>query len=154
MKIREANKQDTEQLIPLMLQVAGIHVQARKDIFKPKNKEEIFADLNKKFENGEKIIVVEENQKILGTLIYRIKETKEHINLRDSRVIWIEELVIDERNRTKGLGRALIDEAIKIAKDENCARVDLNCWDFNKGAIAFYEKIGMQTQRRIMELKI
>lgn len=30
--------------------------------------------------------------------------------------------------------------------------IELNVWEFNFGAIAFYEKFGMHTQRRQMEL--
>ena len=47
-----------------------------------------------------------------------------------------------------------MNEAEKIAKELDCRRMELNCWDFNENAIDFYEAIGMNTQRRIMEKRI
>ena len=35
---------------------------------------------------------------------------------------------------------------------ENCVRVELNCWGFNKSAIEFYKNVGMREQRINMEI--
>ena len=43
---------------------------------------------------------------------------------------------------------------MKIAKIKKCNFVELNCWNFNKNAIEFYEKCEMKTQRNIMEIKV
>ena len=47
-----------------------------------------------------------------------------------------------------------MEEAKKIAKDNNCDRIELNCWLFNESALAMYEHIGYNKQRTIYELKI
>ncbi|MEI3394542.1 MAG: GNAT family N-acetyltransferase [Clostridia bacterium] len=105
--------------------------------------------------NEEKIsFVAEENEKILGIIVLKIKEVINHINLKNSKVLWIEELCVDENNRGKGIGKILINNAKEIAKDLKCERLELNCWEANKDAITFYEKQGMKSQRRIMEIKI
>lgn len=72
----------------------------------------------------------------------------------DSKVIWIDEIYIDENYRKKGIGRFLIEEVKRRAKQINCNQIELNCWEFNENAMEFYKKIGFKTQRRIMELKI
>ena len=94
--------------------------------------------------------------KIIETdnLIQTIKEIKKHINLKDRNVLWIDELVVDEKNRENGTGKVLFKEVMKIAKIKKCNFVELNCWNFNENAIKFYEKCEMKTQRNIMEIKV
>lgn len=41
-----------------------------------------------------------------------------------------------------------------IAKDIGAKRIDLTVWQFNKTAIKFYESLGMETQRKILETRL
>ena len=154
MNIRNAQIDDVNRVSELMLQVAKIHSSARRDIFKEKNIEEIKNEVNSRMNNKENILIAEENNSIFGVIIYKIKEVREHKNLKDRTVLWIDELVVDENIRGKGIGKSLFLEVNKIAKENNCNAVELNCWNFNRQAIKFYEKCGMNTQRLIMEVKI
>ena len=154
MNIRNAQIDDVNMVSELMLQVAKIHSSARRDIFKEKNIEEIKNEVNNRMNNKENILIAEENNSIFGVIIYKIKEVREHKNLKDRTVLWIDELVVDENIRGKGIGKSLFLEVNKIAKENNCNAVELNCWNFNRQAIKFYEKCGMNTQRLIMEVKI
>lgn len=60
----------------------------------------------------------------------------------------IEEIKNEVNNRMNN------KENILIAEENNCNAVELNCWNFNRQAIKFYEECGMNTQRLIMEVKI
>lgn len=111
-------------------------------------------ELKGSLENNENILVAEENNNIVGVVIFKIKIVGEHINLIDRKVIWINELVVDEKLRGKGIGTKLFNETKKYAKNNKCDAVELNCWEFNEKAPRFYERCGMNTQRRIMDLKI
>lgn len=154
MIIRNAKINDINQMIPLMFQVAQMHYYKRKDIFKEKGVEEIKLELKDRLENNENILVAEENNSIVGVIIFKIKVVKEHVNLIDRKVMWIDELVVDKNLRGKGIGKRLFDEAKKYAKNNECDDIELNCWNFNENALKFYEKCGMTTQRKIMELKL
>ena len=154
MIIRNAKINDINQIIPLMLQVSEMHYSERKDIFKEKGVEKIKLELKGALENNENILVAEENNNIVGVVIFKIKIVGEHINLIDRKVIWINELVVDEKLRGKGIGTKLFNETKKYAKNNKCDAVELNCWEFNEKAPRFYERCGMNTQRRIMDLKI
>jgi ribosomal protein S18 acetylase RimI-like enzyme len=153
MNIRNAQIEDINKISKLMLQVAEIHSNARKDIFKEKSIEEIKAEVNNRINNKENILVAEEDNNIYGVIIYKIKEVKEHINLKDRTTLWIDELVVDEKARKMGIGKNLFSEVKRIAKEKNYDAVELNCWNFNERAIQFYEKCGMNIQRLIMEIK-
>ena len=100
------------------------------------------------------IVATDETLKIYGLIIYNIKEVKGHINIKDSKVLWIEELGVDEGYRKNGIGKMLMKKVEDDAKMLNCNRIELNCWNFNDNAISFYEGFGMKTQRRIMEKDI
>ena len=154
-KIRKIQKGDMKKIIPLLEQVSTLHINMRPDIFKEKTEANMEKEILDIINNEEKIsFVAEENEKILGIIVLKIKEVINHINLKNSKVLWIEELCVDENNRGKGIGKILINNAKEIAKDLKCERLELNCWEANKDAIAFYEKQGMKSQRRIMEIKI
>ena len=40
------------------------------------------------------------------------------------------------------------------AKAKGFERVELNMWEFNEGALAFYESVGFATYRRNMEMEV
>lgn len=156
MEIKEATKEDIEQIISLLQQVSELHYINRTDIFRRKSKNDIKEYTIEILENNEKkiIVAIDEMLKIYGVLIFKVKEVKCHINLKSSRILWIEEICVDEKCRKNGIGKMLMLEAENVAEKLNCKRIELNCWEFNETAIKFYEEIGMETQRRIMEKKI
>lgn len=156
MEIREAKIKDIEQIVIILEQISKIHYEKRPDIFKKKSKNEIRKNTIEMLKDKKRKIIVaaDDTLKIYGLIIYNIKEVKEHINLRDSKVLWIEELGVDESYRKNGIGKMLMEKVEEDAKMLDCTRIELNCWDFNNNAISFYERFGMRTQRRIMEKEI
>lgn len=155
MIIKEATRDDLEKIILLLEQVSKLHYINRPDIFKRKSKNDSKEYGIENLESEEKkMIVAKDEINVYGVLIYKIKEVKDHFNLKPSRTLWIEELCVDEMCRKKGIGKMLMLEAENIAKKLECERIELNCWQFNEKAIKFYEEIGMITQRRILEKKI
>ena len=64
MNIRNAQIEDINKISKLMLQVAEIHSNARKDIFKEKSIEEIKAEVNNRIKNKENIFRL--NRDLIG----------------------------------------------------------------------------------------
>ena len=58
---------------------------------------------------------------------------------------------MDENHRRQGIATSLINFAKEDAKKLGFERVELNMWEFNEGALAFYESVGFKTFRRYME---
>ncbi len=99
--------------------------------------------IEKYLKNKDKIIIIaEENKNILGLLICKIKIINEHINLKDARILSIDELGVRKNMQKKGIGKLLIDEAKKIGKENLCDRLE------------FYKKVGFKEQRTIFEMEI
>lgn len=82
------------------------------------------------------ILVIVENNNIIGCATYLI-ENKLIRNV--SKVMHIEDVVIDCNSRGKKLGKLLIDSLKNKAKDMGCYKVILDCSEENS---IFYEKCG------------
>ena len=68
-----------------------------------------------------------------------IKEVKEKLK---GKTIHLEDLIVKDKMRGKGLGYALYSEIVKQAKKDKVRRIDWNVLDWNTPAIEFYEKSG------------
>jgi N-acetylglutamate synthase-like GNAT family acetyltransferase len=53
-------------------------------------------------------------------------------------------LVVSEVHRKQGVGKALIDEVVKWAKEKDIPKVRVRCNTIREGAHTFYEKIGFE----------
>ena len=58
------------------------------------------------------------------------------------RTVHLEDLVVKEKMRGKGVGNALYTEVIKYAYDQGVKRLNWVVLGWNKGAIRFYERSG------------
>ena len=156
MKVREANVKDIEELSELLIQAQELHCKNRPDVFKSMTKKEAEEEITEVIENQDKkmIVTVNDNNKVCGFVSFKIKKVENYTNLKDSNILYICKIVVNEKSRRKGTGSLLIQEMYKIAKELKCNRIELNCWDFNQGAIEFYKSQGMEIQRLNMEIKI
>lgn len=156
MEIRNAKIEDLEQIVSIMMQISELHYEKTPDIFKNKTQIQVEKEVIENLNHTEKNILVatDETSKIYGILIYQVKEVINHENLKDSKVLLIKELGVDETFKRQGIGKELIEKAEKIAKKLECKRIELNVWEFNENAIKFYEAIGMKPQRKMMEKEI
>lgn len=62
-------------------------------------------------------------------------------------VLHLEDLIINEKFRGKGLGTILLDAVVKYGKEKGVRRI---CWevlDWNESAIEFYQKKGANVMR-------
>lgn len=56
--------------------------------------------------------------------------------------LYLEDLFIYPAYRSKGYGKAFFKELIRIAKEEQCGRMEWVCLDWNQPAIDFYHSLG------------
>ena len=146
-EIREASIKDIDiGLLDVFIEGHRYHQNGRPDIFNNISNETLKENLVKNFENLSTLIILDDN-KVVGYLAYRIKE-------KYTKKIDVDQLVILEQYRGKGLGKKLMNEVKNIGFKNNCDRIELNCWMFNENALAMYEHIGFERQRIIYELKL
>jgi len=154
-KIRKAEARDADMLLFYLGEIAKQHNAGRKDIFKcgsiKYTKEDLLLILQ---DESKPIFVAERDKKVVGYIMCKYRNIKADILFRDRFVFYIDDLYVDHLSRGERIGSSLMDIAVAAAKEKQCDAVELNVWEFNKDAIAFYEKYGMKTQRRILELNI
>lgn len=155
MNIRNVRKEDKNEVVKILLQIQELHRKERADIFKKVSNEDVQKEFDNLLENNEKIIVVvDEKDKVRGLAEVSIRKIENSVNMKNSKVMYIRKIGVDEEFRRKGVGKLLIEEVKKEAKKFDCSRVELSCCIFNKDAIKFYEAQGMSVQRLNMEMKI
>ena len=57
--------------------------------------------------------------------------------------MYIEDLVVSESFRRKGVGLKIFDKVKKFAQDSTCTGISLQVLDWNKTGINFYKKLNM-----------
>jgi len=85
------------------------------------------------------LIVAEDNGIIIGIAIYYIR-----YSTWKGRGIYLEDLLVTESLRGKGIGKKLFEEVIKVAKEDNAKQISWQVLDWNETAINFYKKFNAE----------
>ena len=80
-------------------------------------------------------VVAEVDGKVVGCALYYIR----YSTWKGQRM-YLEDLIVNEAWRGKGIGKALLDELIQIAKDKGYSGIMWQVLDWNEPAINFYKK--------------
>jgi len=63
-------------------------------------------------------------------------------SFRTRTMLWLEDLFVEESERGRGTGRALVAALARLAVERGHARIDWHVLDWNAPSIAFYERLG------------
>jgi GNAT superfamily N-acetyltransferase len=58
--------------------------------------------------------------------------------------IWLEDIHVDESQRGRGYGKALIVSLAELCVERDCSRLEWTVLDWNSPAVAFYRSIGAE----------
>lgn len=150
MNIRIAEEKDYLQVEKLMKQVHDMHVELCPNIYKPEeviwSKEEFMELVTK-----EEVLVAVKEEKVVGLLSYIFRIISGKIVV-DRKVMFIESLVVDEKYRSRGIGRELLNRAKEIYKEKGCDSLELQVNAKNVKAWEMYKKYGFREKSVNMEL--
>lgn len=129
--IRRAKIEDLEGFLSLLYQLSPSKdeeiTEKQKEIFKT-----ILANDN------QAILIYENGGKLIGTATVLKRENLTH---RGNPAGYIENVVVDEKYRGKGIGQELVAKGVELAKGWNCYKIILTC----KPELAeFYGKSGFK----------
>lgn len=143
MEIVKINKENIdEKLIQIYIEGYNYHHNGRPSTFKEKSYDELKGNLINELDESTLLALKDEEYKAMVSYHYNTKYIK---------VLWVDQLVVEEKSRNKGYAKILMNEIRKIAKKEDCERIELCCWDFNKNAMDMYNHLGFKVQRTILE---
>lgn len=153
--IRRAENKDIPVINRLLRQVLDIHAAGRPDIFRSGVKKYTDSELEALISDERTPIFVNIREgELVGYAFCIYRETRDNNILKDSKVLYIDDLCVDETCRGKHIGRELYDFVLTQARKAACDRVELNVWTLNTAAMGFYERCGMTPQKIMMEIQI
>lgn len=148
MKFDEVNENNLDdEFIKVYEQGYNYHKNLNTGFFINKTKEEHLEDIKDKLKTN-KLFKIYDNNIFIGILIYQI------VNKHYGNVLWISQIVVDEKLRGKGYITKIFDEIKIIAKNEKCVSIALSCWVKNEYANNVYKHLGFKEKTITYEYKI
>jgi len=80
-------------------------------------------------------VVLEKERKILGIALYYFK-----YSTWKGKCLFLEDLIVTEKERGKGYGTQLFEEVLKVARQHKVRRMEWQVLEWNSPAIEFYKK--------------
>ncbi len=152
MDIRFAETKDIPGMIALLQQVGEVHHRIRPDLFRSGAQKYDAAALEALLQDPARPIFIGDLEgTVAGYCFCILQETKNDPVLRDRKVLYIDDLCVDEGCRGHGIATKLYRHALDYARSIGCDAVTLNVWQGNDAQI-FYEKMGMKPQKTGMEV--
>lgn len=150
--VRFAKKEELPRVNKLREQVSDVHAKGRPDIFRDNFCQELQDSIYGVWESSQSdvLVVIREDQ-ICGfaTVEYIDKPLTPYTLAR--KYYHIKEFGVDEAYRRQKVATELFEYIKEHAKKSGFDKIELNVWEFNEGAVRFYESVGFLTYRRYME---
>lgn len=135
--VRPATPADLPRVVELLAQLAP-DTADRED---PSRIDMYTAVLGRTGAQGQRLLVIEDGGRIVGTLALVLVENLSH---QGAPYAIIENVVVDEAERGKQYGETLLRAAIDQAREAGCYKVSLTSNKRRTDAHRFYERLGFE----------
>ncbi len=153
MEIRFAREDELEKVNVLRKQVNDLHVEGKPDVFKPGFCRELQDFVHAIWQDKEQeIVVAEDDGQLCGFAVLHHINKPENPFMYERDFLDIDEFCVDREHRRQGVATKLVEFIKEYAREKGFKRLELNMWEFNQDALAFYEAAGFETYRRYMEM--
>lgn len=130
-KIRKAHSEDLPEVLGLIQELATFENE-------PKAVEVTIEELQKDYDKELfSCIVAESEGTVIGLALYYNR-----YSTWKGKTIHLEDLIVTQSHRGKGIGKALLNVIVAEAKSSDVRRVEWCVLDWNANAINFYESTG------------
>ena len=151
--VRFAQEGDLERVNELRMQVNALHVAGKPEVFKPGFCGELRDYIYVIMKNpAMEIVVAETEGTVCGFAVLNHIVRPENPFMFERDYLDVDEFCVDEAFRRRGVASAMVRFIREYAEANGFRRLELNMWEFNRGALAFYESAGFSTYRRYMEI--
>ncbi|MGR5193173.1 N-acetyltransferase family protein [Vibrio rotiferianus] len=150
MKIRSATPDDLNALFILNTQISELHFRHAPQTFVPPSAEDKTFLANALADDDRLVLIAEEDQQALGFITATITQNETISFLIKDPTCRIGTIVVDENQKSKGVGRALMTAVEQWARESGATQVRLEVMEFNHNAQQFYDKLGFVPNSRLM----
>lgn len=129
--IRQGRRSDVPQVMALIRELAT-YEKAPDEVTNTE------ADMEKEFDRSDpafRLLVAEKGDTILGIAVFFVK-----YSTWKGRGLYLDDIVVKEQHRGKGIGSALFNELLNIVRNEGFRQLHWQVLDWNEPAINFYRK--------------
>jgi len=145
-RIRTAILQDLEAVYTVFAEADTLHRQAHPEIFReaenPAGMRQYLLDCI--LDDQSAILVAEEEGQVIAALNACVRPSADIPLLVRRNYVSIENVVVLDSHRRRGVGQALMERAEQWAQERNIDSIYLTVWEFNQDAIEFYERLGYE----------
>ncbi|MCX5770211.1 MAG: GNAT family N-acetyltransferase, partial [Candidatus Hydrogenedentes bacterium] len=135
--------------------VQNLHVEHEPGYFRSFDEAEICAFvLNAIQDSGVTFLLAVDNGKVLGYAMIRVNERAGNAYVRPRKFLELEQLAVAPESRGQGVGAALVDESLAMAKSLNGLSVELSVWQFNENARRLFHRKGFEPCLERMRIRV
>jgi ribosomal protein S18 acetylase RimI-like enzyme len=156
MRIRKATVDDYEALCAVIQEADALHCEHLPHIFQPcpgpaRDRNYIVGLI----EDPMAMLWVAEHQgQLVGFINVTVRDAADIPLLVPRRYAFVENIVVKESFQRRGVGEALMARAHRWAEAQGARTMELNVYEFNQAAQAFYRKLGYETLTRRMRRRL
>jgi diamine N-acetyltransferase len=96
------------------------------------------------------ILLADDDGRGVGFAQLVVRDAPPNPILIPTRVGVLDTIVVSAADQRRGIGRLLLDAAVAWFRSRAASQIELNVYEFNHSAIAFYESLGFTTRSRTM----
>lgn len=152
--VRRATPDDAPEIVRITLEVQAVHVAGRPDLFKPAGVEDVTQVTARIADARQLYWVATVREVLIGYAYARLTDEPESLWRYASRIIVLDQMGVDARYRSRGVGERLWNAVRATAIAERVDRVVLNVWAFNGDARRFYERMGFTSFHERMSVEL
>ena len=132
--IRKAKKSDSKEVLKLIRELAGFEKLV------PPDKAATKRLIREAFSGRPPfhILIAQCNKEVIGYAFYLFTFS----SFLARRTLYLEDIFISEKYRSKGAGKLFFKKLIQLAKKNKCGRMEWVVLDWNINAIKFYDNLG------------
>jgi len=130
--IRKGEKPDLKAILTLIQELAVYEKAGNEVVVTVEQLEQDGFGESKVFD----FLVAERMGEIVGMALYYTK-----YSTWKGKCIFLEDIIVNEMHRGKGIGAELMKQLIKIAAEKNAGRLEWQVLEWNEPAIQFYKKL-------------
>ncbi|MCA1707948.1 MAG: GNAT family N-acetyltransferase [Actinobacteria bacterium] len=143
--IRRVSERDNDELAAcavLFTEMINYHAEAVPKVFLYPGPTKTADSVAQAVRSSDGVFVALLAGQVVGALHAVIKTTGQAPGWRERTCGYVERVFVEPGFRRRGIGRALVVGAESWLKSEGIVCVELNTWQFNEGALAFFNSVG------------